>query len=128
MSLIVTGTIGIDAIHTPHGSAEAVLGGSCTYFAAAASFFTPVRMVAAVGGDFHEGHRRVFTHFPNVSVEGIELREESKTFAWAGALDDMNARRCSPNWSGRRGRSVPRRRTRLEVVFREHARRCRPIC
>ncbi|MBX3353219.1 MAG: sugar kinase [Phycisphaeraceae bacterium] len=93
MSLIVTGTIGIDTIHTPHGSAEAVLGGSCTYFAAAASFFTPVRMVAAVGGDFHEGHRRVFTHFPNVSVEGIELREESRTFAWGGRyFDDMNSR------------------------------------
>ncbi|MGP1257264.1 MAG: PfkB family carbohydrate kinase, partial [Kiloniellales bacterium] len=93
MSLIVTGTIGIDTIHTPHGSAEAVLGGSCTYFAAAASYFTPVRMVAAVGGDFHDDYRRVFTHFPSISVEGIELRDESKTFAWGGRyFDDMNSR------------------------------------
>jgi sugar/nucleoside kinase (ribokinase family) len=93
MSLIVTGTIGIDTIHTPHGSAEAVLGGSCTYFAAAASFFTPVRMVAAVGADFHDDYRRVFTHFPNISVEGIELRGKSKTFAWGGRyFDDMNSR------------------------------------
>src|SRR5690606_31969555 len=93
MSLIVTGTIGIDTIHTPHGSAEAVLGGSCTYFAAAAAFFTPVRMVAAVGGDFNDDYRRVFTHFPNISVEGIELRDSSRTFAWGGRyFDDMNSR------------------------------------
>jgi sugar/nucleoside kinase (ribokinase family) len=93
MSLIVTGTIGIDTIHTPHGSAEAVLGGSCTYFAAAAAFFTPVRMVAAVGSDFHDDYRRIFTHFPNISVEGIELRDKSKTFAWGGRyFDDMNSR------------------------------------
>ncbi len=93
MSLIVTGTIGIDTIHTPHGSAEAVLGGSCTYFAAAAAFFTPVRMVAAVGSDFHDDYRRIFTHFPNISVEGIELRDRSKTFAWGGRyFDDMNSR------------------------------------
>lgn len=93
MPLIVTGTIGIDTVHTPHGTAEAVLGGSCTYFAAAASFFTPVRMVAAVGGDFHDGHRSVLTRFPNVSVEGVELRKDSKTFAWGGRYsEDMNSR------------------------------------
>jgi hypothetical protein len=51
MSLIVTGTIGIDTVYTPHGHVERVLGGSCTYFAAAASFYAPVRMVAAIGGD-----------------------------------------------------------------------------
>ena len=93
MPLIVTGTIGIDTVHTPHGTAEAVLGGSCTYFAAAASFFTPVRMVAAVGGDFHEHHRAVLRRFPNVSVEGVELRKDSKTFAWGGRYsEDMNSR------------------------------------
>ncbi|MEC9373069.1 MAG: PfkB family carbohydrate kinase [Planctomycetota bacterium] len=93
MPLIVTGTIGIDTVHTPHGNAEAVLGGSATYFAAAASFFAPVRMVAAVGGDFHEGHRTTLTRFPEVCVEGIETRNGSKTFAWGGKyLDDMNVR------------------------------------
>src|SRR5204862_7686004 len=52
MPLIVTGTVGIDTVYTPAGHREQVLGGSCTYFAAAASFYGPVRMVAAVGGDF----------------------------------------------------------------------------
>ena len=52
MPLIVTGTIGIDTVHRTHGKAEEVLGGSCTYFAAAASFYGPVRLVAAAGDDF----------------------------------------------------------------------------
>ena len=52
MSLIVTGSIGIDSVETPTRTAEQVLGGSAIYFAAGASFFTPVRLVAAVGDDF----------------------------------------------------------------------------
>ena len=93
MPLIVTGTIGIDTVHTPAGSAERVLGGSATYFSAAASFFTPVRMVAAVGGDFHDDHRATLARFPNVCVIGMEERPDSKTFAWGGRyLEDMNVR------------------------------------
>ena len=49
MTLIVTGSIGIDSIEAPTGTAEDVLGGSSVYFAAAASLFGPVRMVGAVG-------------------------------------------------------------------------------
>ena len=63
MPLIVTGSIGIDSIHTPTGHAEDVLGGSCIYFAAAASFFGPVRVIAAVGEDFPEHHMATFKHF-----------------------------------------------------------------
>lgn len=94
MPLIVTGTVGIDTVHTATGSAEAVLGGSCTYFAAAASFFTsPVRIVAAVGGDFPLDHRKTLERFPNVSLEGLELRRDSQTFAWGGKYhEDMNVR------------------------------------
>lgn len=93
MPLIVTGTIGIDTVHTPTGKAEAVLGGSAVYFAAAASFFAPVRMVAAVGGDFHDRHRTTLARFPNVSIEGIDVRPSSRTFAWGGRyMEDMNIR------------------------------------
>lgn len=93
MPLIVTGTIGIDTVHTPDRVAEKVLGGSCTYFAAAASFFTQVRLVAAAGGDFHDDYRAVFKKFPNVCVEGLEIRPTSKTFAWGGKyFDDWNQR------------------------------------
>ena len=63
MALIVTGTIGIDSVFTPHGHQEKILGGSCTYFAAAASFYTPVRLVAAVGGDFPKEFYTVFKKF-----------------------------------------------------------------
>lgn len=93
MSLIVTGTIGIDTVHTPSAKAEQVLGGSCTYFAAAASFFTKVRLVAAAGEDFHGDYQAVFAKFPNVDVDGLEIRRGSKTFRWGGRyLDDMNQR------------------------------------
>lgn len=93
MSLLVTGTIGIDTVHTPTGSRERVLGGSCSYFAAAASFQTRVRIVAAVGGDWPDAHRVVLTGFDNISTEGLEERESSKTFAWGGRyFDNMNKR------------------------------------
>ena len=93
MSLLVTGTIGIDTIHTPTGQAESVLGGSCTYFAAAASFFTPVRLVAAVGDDFPEKYRAVLTAFKGIDLAGLETRAGSKTFRWGGKyLTNMNSR------------------------------------
>ncbi len=93
MSLIVTGTIGIDTVHSPTGKAEGVPGGSCAYFAAAASFQTPVRIVAAVGGDWPTEHRTILESFDNVCLAGLETRPDSKTFAWGGRyLDDMNQR------------------------------------
>ena len=52
MSLLVTGSIGIDSVITPHGEATEVLGGSAVYFSYAAALFTPVRLVAVVGEDF----------------------------------------------------------------------------
>jgi len=93
MALIVTGTIGIDTLHAPTGSAERVLGGSCSYFAAAASFLTPVRLVGAVGGDFPESHSELLSSFTGVCLKGLERRPASRTFAWGGRyLDDMNHR------------------------------------
>ena len=93
MSLIVTGTIGIDTLHAPTGSAERVLGGSCSYFAAAASHLTPVRVVGAVGGDFPAEHSRLLESFKGVCLKGLERRPSSRTFAWGGRyLDDMNRR------------------------------------
>ncbi|MBS0195378.1 MAG: sugar kinase [Planctomycetes bacterium] len=93
MSLVVTGTIGIDTVVTPGGHAERILGGSGTYFAAAASFYGPVRLVAAVGEDFPAEHRAMFAKFPKVDVAGLETRKGSKTFAWGGKyLANMNSR------------------------------------
>jgi sugar/nucleoside kinase (ribokinase family) len=93
MPLIVTGTIGIDTLHTPTGSAEQVLGGSCSYFAAAASFIAPVRVVGAVGGDWPAHHEKQLRAFANVHTEGLEKRPASRTFAWGGRyLENMNQR------------------------------------
>lgn len=93
MPLVVTGSIGIDTVHTPTDKAEKVLGGSCTYFSAAASFFTHVRLVAAAGEDFHDDYKQVFTKFPNIDVAGLEVRAGSSTFSWGGKyFDDWNTR------------------------------------
>jgi sugar/nucleoside kinase (ribokinase family) len=84
MSLIVTGTIGIDTIYTPAGHAAEVLGGSCTYFAAAASFYGKVRLVAVVGDDFPREYLEVLARFRNIDAAGLEVRKGSKTFRWGG--------------------------------------------
>ena len=92
MSLIVTGSIGIDTIDAPTGKAENVLGGSAIYFAAAASFFGPVRLVAAVGDDFPQAMLKAFQCF-KVDLAGLEQRPGSKTFRWHGKYQaNMNQR------------------------------------
>ncbi|MCX5659553.1 MAG: PfkB family carbohydrate kinase [Planctomycetota bacterium] len=92
MSLIVTGSIGIDSVEAPTGTAENVLGGSSIYFAAAASFFGPVRLVGAVGDDFPDAFLKTFKHF-NVDLAGLERRAGSKTFRWRGKYhENMNLR------------------------------------
>ncbi len=93
MSLIVTGSIGIDTIETPDGQkADSVLGGSSIYFAAGASFFTSVRLVAAVGEDYPPAFTAQFSKF-KVDTAGLEIRKGSKTFRWHGRYrENMNDR------------------------------------
>lgn len=70
-----------------------MLGGSCSYFAAAASFHAPVRVIAAVGGDWPETHRDMLHSFGGIDTRGLEERPDSKTFAWGGRyFDNMNKR------------------------------------
>lgn len=94
MPLVVTGTVGLDTIYLPNGEhRENILGGSCTYFAAAASFYGPVRLVAAVGEDFPAEHRGLMSRFKNVDLSGLEMREGSKTFRWGGKyMEQMDHR------------------------------------
>ena len=90
MSLLVTGSIGIDTVETPFGKVDDVIGGSAIYFAYAASFFTPVRLVGAVGEDCPE---KIFSVFDGREVDtlGLERRKGSKTFRWHGSyVRDMN--------------------------------------
>jgi len=108
MSLIVTGSIGIDTIHAPTGSAESVLGGSCTYFSAAAALYGPVRLVAAVGDDFPDEHERTLQHFPSIDISGLEKRAGSNTFRWTGKYhENMNIRETTDVTLGVLGEDPP---------------------
>ncbi len=90
MSLLVTGSIGIDTVETPFGRRDEVLGGSAIYFAYAASFFCPVRLVGVVGEDCPTHFLDVFRDRP-VDTRGLEQRAGSKTFRWHGSyLKDLN--------------------------------------
>lgn len=92
MSILVVGSVAFDTVTTPFGQATEVLGGSATYFAAAASFFTKVRMVAVVGQDFPEGHFD-FLRKRNVDLCGLR-RAPGKTFRWVGEYGfDLNEAR-----------------------------------
>lgn len=94
MSLLVTGTIGIDTVETPDaGRREELLGGSAVYFCAASSFYTKPRLVAAVGDDFPDAFMDTLKSFESVDLTGLEVREGSKTFRWGGKyMDDMDRR------------------------------------
>ena len=92
MSLLVTGSLGIDTIITPHGQAADVLGGSAVYFAFAASYYTDVRLVGVVGEDFPPAFRDQLAS-RGIDIVGLETRKGSKTFRWTGKYsDDMNQR------------------------------------
>lgn len=93
MSLLVTGSIGIDTVKTPYGVSEDCLGGSSVYFSMAASFFTPVRFLGVIGPDCPFDLAEVFAG-RDVDLTGLEVREQSKTFRWKGTYsDNMDDRR-----------------------------------
>lgn len=90
MSLLVTGSLGLDTIETPSGRVDNVLGGSALYFAYAASFFAPVRLVGVVGEDWPTRLEDVFKGRP-VDLTGLETRKGSRSFRWHGSyLKDLN--------------------------------------
>lgn len=82
MSLLVVGSVAFDSVKTPFGEVDEVLGGSATYFATAASYFTDVAIVAVVGDDFPEEHI-TFLKSRKINTAGIE-RKAGKTFRWKG--------------------------------------------
>src|SRR5574337_821992 len=92
MSILVVGSVALDTVKTPFGRAEEALGGSATYFSAAASFFTDVRVVAVVGEDFPE-HHLGFLRSRNVDLRGLQ-RVPGQTFRWVGEYGyDLNEAR-----------------------------------
>ena len=87
MSLLVTGSIAIDTVRTPHGISENCIGGSAVYFSMAASFFSPVRLVGVIGPDCPFDLGEVFSG-RDVDLAGLEIREQSKTFRWKGTYSN----------------------------------------
>jgi sugar/nucleoside kinase (ribokinase family) len=92
MSLTVVGSIAFDAVKTPFGSRERMLGGSAVHFALAASFFDEVHVVGPVGEDFGEQEYRVL-QARGVDTRDIERVDGGKTFFWRGEYGwDLNER------------------------------------
>jgi sugar/nucleoside kinase (ribokinase family) len=92
MSVLVVGTVAIDSIETPTATAPNVLGGSATYFAYAASFFTKVHLVGVVGEDFPAEHRKLFVE-RGIDTRGLVTQPGGKTFYWKGRYQpNMNDR------------------------------------
>jgi sugar/nucleoside kinase (ribokinase family) len=90
MSLVVVGSIAFDAVKTPFGERERMLGGSAVHFSLAASFFTDVRIVGPVGDDFGDAEYEVLQK-RGVNTDDIEHVEGGKTFFWSGNYEyDLN--------------------------------------
>lgn len=88
-TITVVGSIALDTVETPFGKKENILGGSCTYFSYAASFFTNVNLVGVVGNDFPQEHVDLLNS-RNICTKGL-TKEEGETFRWGGSyIDNIN--------------------------------------
>jgi cytidine kinase len=91
MSLLVVGSIALDTVKTPVEEHSDLLGGSASYAAAAASYFSPVKLVGVVGSDFPDSEFK-FWKQRNIDSEGVQ-RVNGKTFRWSGEYSwDLNTR------------------------------------
>jgi sugar/nucleoside kinase (ribokinase family) len=90
MSLLVVGSVAFDAVETPFGKIDKMLGGSASHFSISASYYTDVRVVGVVGGDFGPEEQRVFDAH-NVDTTDLEHVPDGETFRWYGRYDyDLN--------------------------------------
>ena len=93
MSLIVVGSMAFDAIETPFGKSDKIVGGAATYIAWSASNFTrPVKQISVVGGDFPKEELKML-EARGVMMDGVQIKENEKSFFWSGRYHlDMNTR------------------------------------
>lgn len=93
MSLLVVGTMAFDAIETPFGKTDKIIGGAATYISLAASYFTnKMQLCSVVGGDFPKDYIKKLND-RGVDSAGLEIKENEKTFFWSGKYHtDMNTR------------------------------------
>lgn len=93
MSLLVTGTVAFDAIETPFGKTDKIIGGAATYVSLAASYFAKeVGLIAVVGDDFPQTYID-FLASKGINTEGLQIKQGEKSFFWSGRyFNDMNSR------------------------------------
>ena len=93
MSLLVVGTVAFDAIETPFGKTDKIVGGAATYISLSASYFTKnINLVSVVGGDFPQEAIQLLKN-RKVNTLGLQIKENEKTFFWSGKYhNDMNSR------------------------------------
>jgi sugar/nucleoside kinase (ribokinase family) len=93
MSLVVIGTVAFDAIETPFGKTDKIVGGAATYASLAAAYFCDkVKIVAVVGDDFPKTEIEDLNNH-NVDTEGLQIKKGEKSFFWSGKYhNDMNSR------------------------------------
>lgn len=93
MSLLTVGSVAFDALETPFGKTDKIIGGAATYITLSASYFTNKNnLVAVVGGDFPQEMIDVLESH-GVNTAGLQIRKDEKTFFWSGKYhNDMNSR------------------------------------
>jgi sugar/nucleoside kinase (ribokinase family) len=93
MSLLVIGTVAFDALETPFGKTDKIIGGSATFISLAASYFTKkINLVAVVGGDFLKSDISMMQEH-GIDTAGLQVKENEKSFFWSGKYhNDMNTR------------------------------------
>ncbi|MFY7878957.1 MAG: PfkB family carbohydrate kinase [Lacibacter sp.] len=93
MSLIVVGSMAFDAIETPFGKSDKIIGGAATYIAwSASNFVKPIYQISVVGGDFPTDELNALAN-RGVELEGVQIKKDEKSFFWSGKYHlDMNSR------------------------------------
>ena len=121
MAVTVVGSVAFDALETPFGKRERILGGAATHFSLAASFFTDVRVVGVVGEDFGPEELAVFEE-RGINTDDLERVDGARSFFWAGRYERGHAGRADARHAAERVRAsstrCSRRRAReSSVVF-----------
>ena len=93
MNLLVVGTVAFDAIETPFGKTDKIIGGAATYICLSSSFFTnKLNLVSVVGEDFPKDAIKMLQN-KSVNTTGLQIKKGEKTFFWSGKYhNDMNSR------------------------------------
>ncbi len=93
MSLVILGSVAFDAIETPFGKTDKILGGAGTYISLSASYFgTKPKIISVVGGDFPNSNIELLNNH-NIDTNGIQVKKDEKTFFWSGKYhNNMNSR------------------------------------